>query len=31
VSENLWIEVFEGEHSFSGKKAFKFFDKFLKG
>lgn len=31
VSENLWIEVFEGGHSFSGKKAFKFFDKFLKG
>ncbi len=30
VSENLWIEVFPGEHSFSGNLAFKFFDKYLK-
>jgi len=30
VSENLWIEIFEGGHSFSGKLAFKFFDKYLK-
>ncbi len=28
--ENLWIEAFEGEHSFSGKKAPEFFDRFLK-
>ena len=27
--ENLWIEVFPGEHSFSGRMAFKFFEKFL--
>jgi len=27
--ENLWIEVFPGEHSFSGRKAFNFFKKFL--
>ncbi|MCM8804001.1 MAG: alpha/beta hydrolase family protein [Candidatus Omnitrophica bacterium] len=31
VSENLWIEVFPGGHSFSGKLAFKFFKKYLKG
>ncbi|MEM0076424.1 MAG: alpha/beta hydrolase family protein [Thermoproteota archaeon] len=29
ASENLWIEVFPGEHSFSGKLAFSFFKKFL--
>ena len=28
--ENLWIEVFPGEHSFSGRRAFSFFEKFLK-
>jgi len=27
--ENLWIEIFPGEHSFSGRKAFSFFKKFL--
>lgn len=27
--ENLWIEVFPGEHSFSGRKAFSFFKRFL--
>jgi cephalosporin-C deacetylase-like acetyl esterase len=27
--ENLWIEVFPGEHGFSGRKAFDFFKKFL--
>jgi dienelactone hydrolase len=27
--ENLWIEVFPGEHAFSGRKAFSFFRKFL--
>jgi len=27
--ENLWIEVFPGEHRFSGRKAFDFFRKFL--
>jgi len=27
--ENLWIEVFTGEHGFSGRKAFNFFMKFL--
>lgn len=30
ASQNLWIEVFEGEHSFSGRRAFQFFDTFLK-
>lgn len=30
VEKNLWIEVFPGEHSFSGKMAFDFFDKYLK-
>ncbi|MCM8785210.1 MAG: alpha/beta hydrolase family protein [Candidatus Omnitrophica bacterium] len=29
ASENLWIEVFPGEHSFSGNLAFKFFNKYL--
>jgi len=29
VSDNLWIEVFPGEHAFSGRKAFDFFNKFL--
>jgi dienelactone hydrolase len=28
--ENLWIEVFAGEHSFSGRMAFDFFKKYLK-
>jgi len=28
--ENLWIEVFPGEHSFSGRTAFSFFKKYLK-
>jgi len=28
--DNLWIEVFPGEHSFSGRKAFSFFKKFLR-
>lgn len=28
--DNLWIEVFPGEHSFSGKMAFSFFKKYLK-
>ncbi len=28
--ENLWVEVFPGEHSFAANKAFEFFDKFLK-
>jgi len=27
--ENIWLEVFQGEHSFSGKMAFDFFKKFL--
>ena len=27
--ENLWIEVFPGEHGFSGRKAFDFFKRFL--
>ena len=27
--QNLWIDVFPGEHSFSGRKAFAFFKKFL--
>ncbi|MBO3803580.1 MAG: acetylxylan esterase [Candidatus Brockarchaeota archaeon] len=27
--ENLWVEVFPGEHGFSGRKAFDFFRKFL--
>ena len=30
ASEYLWIEIFEGAHSFSGKLAFRFFDKYLK-
>ncbi len=30
VPDNLWIEVFPGEHSFSGKMAFSFFKKYLK-
>ncbi len=29
--ENLWIEIFPGEHSFSGREAFSFFKKFLSG
>ncbi|MCM8810411.1 MAG: alpha/beta hydrolase family protein [Candidatus Omnitrophica bacterium] len=29
ASENLWIEIFAGEHAFSGNLAFKFFNKFL--
>ena len=29
VEDKLWIEVFPGEHSFSGRKAFDFFKKFL--
>ena len=29
VEDNLWIEVFPGEHSFSGRKAFDFFKKCL--
>jgi dienelactone hydrolase len=29
AEENLWIEVFPGEHSFSGRKAFEFFRKHL--
>lgn len=29
VPENFWIEVFPGEHSFSGRLAFSFFKKFL--
>lgn len=28
--ENLWIEVFPGEHSFAAGKAFDFFDRYLK-
>ncbi|MEM2921182.1 MAG: alpha/beta hydrolase family protein [Candidatus Bathyarchaeia archaeon] len=28
--DNLWIDVFPGEHSFSGKMAFSFFEKYLK-
>jgi dienelactone hydrolase len=28
--ENLWIEIFPGEHSFSGRMAFSFFKKYLK-
>ncbi len=27
--ENLWIEVFPGEHGFSGRRAFSFFKQFL--
>jgi dienelactone hydrolase len=27
--ENLWVEVFPGEHGFSGRKAFEFFRRFL--
>jgi len=27
--ENLWVEVFPGEHGFSGRMAFDFFNKFL--
>ena len=30
VENNLWIEIFPGEHSFSGRKAFEFFGKYLK-
>ena len=29
VEDNLWIEIFPGEHSFSGEKAFEFFQKHL--
>ncbi len=28
--ENLWIEIFPGEHSFAACKAFEFFDRYLK-
>lgn len=28
--ENLWIDVFPGEHGFSGRMAFRFFEKYLK-
>ena len=30
VGDRLWIDVFEGEHSFSGRKAFQFFEQYLK-
>lgn len=30
VEKDLWIEIFPGEHSFSGNFAFKFFNKYLK-
>ncbi|NOZ64731.1 MAG: hypothetical protein GXO71_07425 [Caldiserica bacterium] len=30
AADNLWIEIFAGEHSFAGNPAFSFFDKFLK-
>lgn len=29
--DKLWIEVFPGGHSFSGRSAFRFFNKYLKG
>ena len=29
AEDNLWIEVFPGVHSFSGRKAFDFFKKYL--
>ena len=29
VEDNLWIEVFPGEHSFSGRRAFDFFKRYL--
>ena len=29
AENNLWIEIFPGEHSFSGRKAFQFFKKHL--
>ncbi len=31
AEDKLWIEIFPGGHSFSGRKAFEFFNKFLKG
>ncbi|MCM8760384.1 MAG: alpha/beta hydrolase family protein, partial [Candidatus Omnitrophica bacterium] len=31
VKDNLWIEVFPGEHRFSGGMAFKFFKMYLAG
>jgi len=31
AADRLWIDEFPGEHGFGGRKAFQFFDKYLKG